>query len=199
MDSYTVALAGNPNVGKSTVFNALTGLRQHTGNWCGKTVSAAEGRYMWEGASFRAVDLPGTYSLHPDSPEEEVTRACLAGGADVTVAVLDASCLRRNLRLLVQLRCRTGRLVVCLNMMDEARRRGAVPDSAALSAALGVPVVETSARDCTGLDALRRAAASVARCSQPPPPWQGSDDPLWIAQRADALADATPSTLVLIA
>ena len=189
MDSYTVALAGNPNVGKSTVFNALTGLRQHTGNWCGKTVSAAEGRYMWEGASFRAVDLPGTYSLHPDSPEEEVTRACLAGGADVTVAVLDASCLRRNLRLLVQLRCRTGRLVVCLNMMDEARRRGAVPDSAALSAALGVPVVETSARDRTGLDALRRAAASVARCSQPPPPWQGSDDPLWIAQRADALAD----------
>ena len=189
MKEYTVALAGNPNVGKSTVFNARTGLRQHTGNWCGKTVAAAEGRYVWEGDTFRLVDLPGTYSLHPDSPEEVVTRDCLAGGADVIVAVLDACCLRRNLRLAVQLRCRTGRMVVCLNMMDEARRRGAAPDGSALAEALGVPVVMTSARDRSGLEALRNAAAQAARSPASPPPWEGAaDDPLWVAERADALA-----------
>lgn len=129
MEQYTAALAGNPNVGKSTVFNALTGMRQHTGNWPGKTVAVAEGAYTWQGAAFRLIDLPGTYSLRADSPEEQIARDFICGGgADVTVLVADATCLRRNLHLAVQLRCRTPRLVVCVNLMDEARRKGVAVD-----------------------------------------------------------------------
>lgn len=124
MEQYTAALAGNPNVGKSTVFNTLTGMRQHTGNWPGKTVAVAEGAYTWQGAAFRLIDLPGTYSLRADSPEEQIARDFICGGgADVTVLVADATCLRRNLHLAVQLRCRTPRLVVCVNLMDEAAAR----------------------------------------------------------------------------
>ena len=147
MEQYTAALAGNPNVGKSTVFNTLTGMRQHTGNWPGKTVAVAEGAYTWQGAAFRLIDLPGTYSLRADSPEEQIARDFICGGgADVTVLVADATCLRRNLHLAVQLRCRTPRLVVCVNLMDEAGKRGITVDLPRLSQLLGVRVVGTSAR-----------------------------------------------------
>ena len=137
MKEITVALAGNPNVGKSTVFNALTGLHQHTGNWPGKTVASAEGSFRTGDCLVHLVDLPGTYSLSADSPEEEVTRDyLLSGAADVVLAVVDATCLRRNLNLVLQIRQITPRLVVCVNLLDEAEKDGVSVDLAAFTAAV---------------------------------------------------------------
>ena len=167
--TYTVALAGNPNVGKSTVFNRLTGLRQHTGNWPGKTVERAEGYFSQAGQRFRLVDLPGTYSLAADSPEEEVAGAFLQSGqADAVIVVVDASCLRRGLILALQLRQQTQRLVLCVNLMDEAARRGITPQTERLGQLLDVPVVATAARSGKGLAELRHQAAEVCRRE----PWE---------------------------
>lgn len=162
--SVTIALAGNPNVGKSTLFNALTGLRQHTGNWPGKTVEVARGQCTWQGEEFELIDLPGTYSLAAHSPEEEVTRDFIGGGdAAAVVAVCDATCLERNLILVLQILELTGRVVVCVNLMDEAERHGVRLDLAGLSARLGVPVVGVSAGRQEGLDELMAAVSRVAR------------------------------------
>ena len=163
-DTFTVALAGNPNVGKSTVFNALTGLNQHTGNWPGKTVSLAQGSYTHHSRQYRLVDLPGTYSLLAHSAEEEVARdfLCLSH-PDAVVVVCDAGCLERNLNLVLQTAEITPRIVVCVNLMDEARKRGIVPDLALLSRRLGLPVVATSARSGEGLSALLDAVEQVCR------------------------------------
>ena len=126
---FVVALAGNPNTGKSTVFNALTGLRQHTGNWPGKTVVRAEGGFSYQGSRYKLVDLPGTYSLLSTSTDEEVARDfILFGQPDVTVIVVDATRLERNLNLVLQVLEIIDRAVVCLNLMDEAKRHGLAVD-----------------------------------------------------------------------
>ena len=158
-----VALAGNPNVGKSTVFNALTGLRQHTGNWPGKTIVRAEGAFAHRGSRVKLVDLPGTYSLQAGSADEEVAREfILFGRPDVTVVVVDATRLERNLNLVLQILDITDRVVVYVNLMDEARRHGIAIDAARLERELGVPVVAGSARSAAGIDALLDAAHGIA-------------------------------------
>ncbi len=160
---YVVALAGNPNAGKSTVFNALTGLRQHTGNWPGKTVTRAEGGFEFGGDRYKLVDLPGTYSLLSSSLDEETARDfILFGRPDVTVIVVDATRLERNLNLALQVLEITDRAVVCLNLMDEARRKGLTVDVRCLARDLGVPVVATAARSGEGLEELNRVVAEVA-------------------------------------
>ncbi|MFW6070564.1 MAG: FeoB small GTPase domain-containing protein [bacterium] len=160
---YVVALAGNPNTGKSTVFNALTGLRQHTGNWPGKTVTRAEGSFNYGGHRYKIVDLPGTYSLLSTSVDEEVARNFLLfGRPDVTVVVVDATRLERNLNLVLQVLEITDRAVICLNLMDEAQRHGLDVDARRLAQDLGVPVVPTAARYGRGLAELLEAVAGVA-------------------------------------
>jgi Fe2+ transport system protein B len=160
---YVVALGGNPNTGKSTVFNALTGLHQHTGNWPGKTVSRAEGGFEFGDKRFKLVDLPGTYSLLATSTDEEVARDFLLfGQPDVTVVVVDASRLERNLNLVLQVLEITSKVVVCLNLMDEARRNGLQVDDRRLARDLGVPVVPTVARTREGFDLLLQTIQDVA-------------------------------------
>ena len=160
---FVVALAGNPNTGKSTVFNALTGLRQHTGNWPGKTVTRAEGAFEYEGQRFKMVDLPGTYSLLATSLDEEVARDfILFGQPDVTVVVVDATRLERNLNLVLQVLEITDRAVVCMNLMDEARRHKLQIDERRLARDLGVPVVPAAARQGEGIPELLQAISEVA-------------------------------------
>ena len=160
---FVVALAGNPNTGKSTVFNALTGLKQHTGNWPGKTVARAEGGYKYQDKRYKLVDLPGTYSLLSITEDEEIARDFLLfGRPDVTVVVVDANRLERNLNLALQVMEITDRVVICLNLMDEAKRHGLEVDERRLARDLGVPVVPTSARYDEGMDDLVHTIDQVA-------------------------------------
>lgn len=160
---YIVGLAGNPNTGKSTVFNQLTGLRQHTGNWPGKTIARAEGGFSYDGKRFKLVDLPGTYSLLSTSQDEEVARDfILFGRPHVTIIVVDSTCLERNLNLVLQVLQTTDRALVCLNLMDEAKAHGIEIDSRGLARDLGVPVVPTVARRGQGMDRLLREVADIA-------------------------------------
>ena len=159
---HLVALAGNPNTGKSSVFNALTGLRQHVGNWPGKTVTRAEGGFSLAGAHYKLVDLPGTYSLLSASQDEEIARNfILFGQPDCTVVVMDATALERNLNLAFQVMEITDKVVVCVNLMDEAKRKGLEVDVRSLARDLGVPAVPTVARTKQGLHELVRTVAGV--------------------------------------
>ena len=164
----TAALAGNPNVGKSTVFNALTGMKQHTGNWAGKTVGTAEGQFTVDGETVTLVDLPGIYSLACHSPEEEAARDFIVNERpDCVICVCDASALERNLILAGQLGDLTqeigGRLILCVNLIDEAEKRGIKVDAAKLSAFFGCPVILTAARQGIGLEELKRAAVDAGQ------------------------------------
>ncbi|NLP34939.1 MAG: ferrous iron transport protein B [Clostridiales bacterium] len=162
-DDIIVALAGNPNTGKSTVFNSLTGLNQHTGNWTGKTVTTAQGNYKYRDENFILVDLPGTYSLLSNSIEEEVARDFICfGNPNATVVVTDATCLERNLNLVLQILEMTDKVVVCVNLMDEAKRKKIRIDLKRLSELLGVPVIGTSARSGEGLEELMDAVYKVS-------------------------------------
>ncbi|MCY4599570.1 MAG: ferrous iron transport protein B [Acidobacteria bacterium] len=193
-----VALAGNPNVGKSTVFNALTGLRQHTGNWPGKTIVRAEGAFAYENKRLKIVDLPGTYSLQAGSADEEVARDfILFGRPDVTVVVVDATRLERNLNLVLQILDITDRVVVYLNLVDEARRHGVAVDPRRLEQRLGVPVVSGVAREKVGIDDLLEAAYRVAAGQQTTRPYRverltGSVEET-VATLAQTVADSFPS------
>lgn len=164
-DKYIVALAGNPNVGKSTVFNSFTGMKQHTGNWTGKTVENAKGEYVHNGLHYEVFDLPGTYSLKPSSKEEEA--ACehiISGEYDVLVIVIDAVCIERNLRFAADVLSKTtAPAVICLNLTDEARKKGITIDERTVSKKLGVPVVPTAARSGTGLDILKDEIEKAVR------------------------------------
>jgi ferrous iron transport protein B len=187
---YVVALAGNPNVGKSTVFNALTGLRQHTGNWPGKTVSRAEGGFEFGDHRYKLVDLPGTYSLLAASLDEEVARDfILFGQPDVTLVVVDATRLERNLNLVLQVLEITDRVVVCLNLMDEARRHGLQIDERRLARDLGVPVVPTSARYRKGLDLLLGAVSDVATGKTVCRPYRVQSEPPELKRAIDSLVE----------
>ena len=187
---YVLALAGNPNVGKSTVFNALTGLRQHTGNWPGKTVGRAEGGYDYGEKRYKIVDLPGTYSLLATSPDEEVARDfILFGQPDVTVVVIDATRMERNLNLVLQVLQITDRVVVCVNLIDEARRHGLQVDERRLARDLGVPVVLTAARQREGLDLLIQTIHEIATGQVVGKPVRQAIEPPEVRQAIDTLVD----------
>ena len=162
--TYKVAFAGNPNVGKSTIFNSLTGMHQHTGNWTGKTVANATGTAIIKGEEFLFVDIPGTYSIMSSSEEEEIARDYICfGNPDVTVIVLDATCLERNLNLVFQIMEITDNVVVCVNLLDEAEKKKIKIDLKKLELSLGVPVVGTIARDKHTLENLKNIIYKVCK------------------------------------
>jgi len=170
MTVKNVALIGNPNVGKSTVFNGLTGLSQHTGNWPGKTVSLASGTYVHRGRTFSLIDLPGIYSLMANSPEEAVTVDYLyTQKPDVIVVVADATCLERNLNLALQVSEFFCNVVLCINLLDEAKKKGIKIDLKSLSGLIGIPVIGVVARSKKNLDNLKEQVFEAAQVLAGPP------------------------------
>lgn len=166
-DDIVIALAGNPNTGKSTVFNSLTGLKQHTGNWPGKTVTNARGTFTHKEQKYILVDLPGTYSLLSNSVEEEIARDFICfGKPHAVVVVADSTCLERNLNLVIQILEITSNVILCVNLIDESKRKGIDIDCRKLSEELGIPVVPTNARRGIGLDVLKDSLHSMIRTKE---------------------------------
>ena len=187
-DDKIIAIAGNPNVGKSTLFNNLTGMNQHTGNWPGKTVTNAQGYCKTKEHSYVLVDIPGTYSLMAHSTEEEVARNFICfGGSDGVVVVCDATCLERNLNLVLQTMEISDRVLVCVNLMDEAARKNITIDLKGLSEKLGVPVAGTIARKKQSLDQLMKQLDGLVEGTQTASPYQVEYSP--IIEQAIAMAE----------
>jgi len=192
-DAPVIALMGNPNVGKSTLFNRLTHLRQHTGNWPGKTVESASGVFTYKGRPYRVVDLPGTYSVLGKSPEEQVAVDYIRSGeAQVVVVVCDGTCLERNLNLALQVMRLTSRVVVCVNLLDEAEKKHIRIDLRRLESLLGVPVVGTAAGSGDGIGALQEALRLVVDGFSEPRPAvfarEGGQTPEELVRAAERLA-----------
>lgn len=163
-EDKVIALSGNPNVGKSTVFNSLTGMKQHTGNWPGKTVANAQGKYRYKDTNYILVDIPGTYSLMANSEEEEIARDFICfGEPNATVVVADATCLERNLNLVLQSMEISNHIILCVNLLDEAKKKKISINLELLSQKLGIPVVGTSARSGRGLNQLMDAVTALTK------------------------------------
>ncbi len=169
--SYTVALAGNPNVGKSTIFNNLTGMHQHTGNWPGKTVANATGEAIINNQKYTFVDIPGTYSIMSNSEEEEIARDYICfSNPDVTIIVVDSTCLERNLNLVFQITEITTKVILCVNLLDEAKKKKIKIDLEKLSDLLGIPVVGTTAKNKNTLENLKKMVQKVCTGEITPSP-----------------------------
>lgn len=170
-DQIVIALAGNPNTGKSTLFNYLTGLNQHTGNWPGKTVTNAQGSFEYKDKEYLLVDLPGTYSILASSQEEEVARDFICfGNPKLTIVIADATCLERNLNLALQIMELTDNVILCLNLIDEATRKGIRIDTSKLEKELKIPVIPMVARDGIGVELLMETIDRIVEGELQPSP-----------------------------